>query len=156
LQTWVRTGNLELAGFCFFIRPILGGIGRQPPINTSVYGMAVNLMKSSVLRVLFTQVVALPVSISTAASMQRLRKPVAARQAPNTDGPRESLGRVPGIGFFVFGRLPLGAYFNVICLRMWSGNLLSMFTHSFDVELDRFAYETERFVSSFRGSDTSR
>jgi len=41
LQTWVRTGNLELAGFCFFIRPILGGIGRQPPINTSVYGMAV-------------------------------------------------------------------------------------------------------------------
>jgi len=42
LQTWVRTGNLELAGFCFFIRPILGGIGRQPPINTSVYGMAVS------------------------------------------------------------------------------------------------------------------
>ena len=41
LQTWVRTGNLELAGFCFFIRPIRGGIGRQPPINTSVYGMAV-------------------------------------------------------------------------------------------------------------------
>lgn len=29
LQSWVSTGSLDLAGV-FFIRPILGGIGRQP------------------------------------------------------------------------------------------------------------------------------
>jgi len=32
LQSWVKTGRLALAGL-FFIRPILSGIGRQPPLS---------------------------------------------------------------------------------------------------------------------------